>query len=93
MYSVKEIASDELKVGSSRVWIDTNSTEKVLDATSREDVRKLIALHVIQRKNKKSNSNNRLKKRISQLKKGRRKGPGSVKGTKYARYPKKKKMD
>lgn len=90
MSSVKEIASDELKVGSSRVWIDTNSTEKVLDATSREDVRKLIALHVIQRKDKKSNSNNRLKKRIGQLKKGRRRGPGSVRGTKYARYPKKR---
>ena len=90
MSSVKEIASDELKIGTSRVWIDTNSTEKVLDATSREDVRKLIALHVIQRKDKKTNSNNRLKKRINQLKKGRRRGPGSVRGTKYARYPRKR---
>ncbi len=90
MSSVKEIASDELKIGISRVWIDTNSTEKVLDATSREDVRKLIALHVIQRKDKKTNSNNRLKKRINQLKKGRRRGPGSVRGTKYARYPRKR---
>ncbi len=90
MLTIKEISADELKVGKSRVWIDTNSIDKVLDATSREDVRKLIELNIIQRRNKKNHSNQRLKKRITQLSKGRRRGPGSVRGTKYARYPRKR---
>ncbi len=90
MNSIKNIASDELKVGKSRVWIDTNNLDKVLDVTTRDDVKKLINLHIIKRKNKKGNSNMRLKKRITQLQKGRRRGPGSVRGTKYARYPRKR---
>ncbi|WP_298408585.1 50S ribosomal protein L19e [Ferroplasma sp.] len=90
MSSVKEISADELKVGVSRVWIDTNNLDKVLDATSREDIRKLIGLNIIQRRDKKNHSNQRLKKRINQLSKGRRRGPGSVRGTKYARYPRKR---
>ncbi|MEM0139337.1 MAG: 50S ribosomal protein L19e [Ferroplasma sp.] len=89
MLTVREISADELKVGKSRVWIDTNSIDKVLDAASREDIRKLIDTHVIQRREKKNHSNQRLKKRIVRLAKGRR-GPGSVKGTKYARYPRKR---
>ena len=90
MSSIREISADELKVGKSRVWIDTNNLDKVLDATSREDIKKLIGLNVIQRKDKKNHSNQRLKKRINQLSKGRRRGPGSVRGTKYARYPRKR---
>ncbi len=90
MSSIREISADELKVGKSRVWIDTNNLDKVLDATSRDDIKKLIGLNVIQRKDKKNHSNQRLKKRINQLSKGRRRGPGSVRGTKYARYPRKR---
>ncbi|MCL4452873.1 50S ribosomal protein L19e [Ferroplasma sp.] len=90
MSSIREISADELKVGKSRVWIDTNNLDKVLDATSRDDIKKLIGLNVIQKKDKKNHSNQRLKKRINQLSKGRRRGPGSVRGTKYARYPRKR---
>ncbi len=50
MESVKAIAAEELKVGKSRVWVDTNNLDKVLDTTSRDDVRKLIDLHIIQKK-------------------------------------------
>ncbi len=90
MSSIKAISADILKVGTSRVWIDTTNLDKVLDATSRDDVNKLIGLNIIQRRAKKNHSNQRLKKRINQLSKGRRRGPGSVKGTKYARYPRKR---
>jgi len=90
MSSIKEISADELKVGISRVWIDTNNLDQVLDATSRSDIKKLIGLNIIQRREKKNHSNQRLKKRINQLTKGRRRGPGSVRGTKYARYPRKR---
>jgi large subunit ribosomal protein L19e len=90
MSSIKTISADILKVGTSRVWIDTNNLDKVLDATSREDVNKLIGLNIIQKRDKNNHSNQRLKKRIEQLSKGRRRGPGSVRGTKYARYPRKR---
>ncbi len=90
MSSIKEISADELKIGKSRVWVDTNNLDKVMDATSREDIKKLIGLNMIQKRDKKNHSNQRLKKRINQLSKGRRRGPGSVRGTKYARYPRKR---
>lgn len=87
--SAKKIAAEEFKSGISRVWVDTNSIEKVLEAASRADVRELIERNVIQLKQKKGNSNARLKKRIKQLSKERRRGPGSIRGTKYARFPRK----
>ncbi len=87
--TVKRIAGEKLKTGTSRVWIDTNSIEQIEDAATREDVDRLIRRHVIQVKPKKGNSTYRHKKRIIQRSKERRRGPGSVKGTKYARFPRK----
>ncbi len=88
--TVRRIASQRLKVGESRIWIDSNSLEEIADAATRSDVQSLINRHVIQVKPKKGNSNFRLKKRIRQLSKNRRRGPGSLKGTKYARLPRKR---
>lgn len=87
--TAKRVAAEQFKSGISRVWIDTNSIEEILDAASRADIRILIDRKVIQVKQKKGNSNSRLKKRIQQLGKERRRGEGSVKGTKYARFPRK----
>ncbi|AKA47795.1 50S ribosomal protein L19 [uncultured archaeon] len=87
--TARRIAADEFKSGISRVWIDTNSVEEVAEAASREDIRYLIRRNVIQIRQKKGNSNYRLKKRIRQRSKERRRGPGSIKGKKYARFPRK----
>jgi large subunit ribosomal protein L19e len=87
--TAKRIAAEEFKSGISRVWIDTNNLDQVDEAASRSDIRELINRHVIQLKQKKGNSNGRLKKRIVQRSKERRRGPGSIKGTKYARFPRK----
>lgn len=87
--TARRIAAEEFKSGISRVWIDTNSIEEVTEAASREDIRYLIRRNVIQIKQKKGNSNYRLKKRITQRSKERRRGPGSIKGKKYARFPRK----
>lgn len=92
METAKRLAAEEFKSGVSRVWIDTNSTEEVLEAASREDIRQLIERNVIQLKQKKGNSKGgRFKKRLKQLSKGRRRGgEGSIRGgTKYARFPRK----
>ena len=83
--TAKRIAADEFKSGISRVWIDTNSLELIRDAATRDDIRGLVERNVIQVKQKKGNSNARLKKRIKQLSKERRRGPGSVKGTRNTR--------
>ena len=87
--TARTIAAEQLKSGTSRIWIDTNSIDQIDEAASRMDIRDLVNRHVIQVKQKKGNSNFRLKKRIRQLSKERRRGPGSVRGTKYARYPRK----
>ncbi|MEM0158598.1 MAG: 50S ribosomal protein L19e, partial [Thermoplasmataceae archaeon] len=63
--------------------------DQVVEAASRSDIRDLIGHNVIQIRQKKGNSNYRLKKRILQRSKERRRGPGSIKGTKYARFPRK----
>ncbi len=87
--TAKKIAAEELKVGVSRVWIDANSAEEVLESATRQDIRNLIRRNVIQAKPAKGNSNARFKKRIKQRAKDRRRGPGSVKGTRNARFPRK----
>ena len=87
--TAKRLAADEFKSGITRVWVDTNSIDQVGEAASRQDIRELISRHVIQLKQKKGNSNGRLKKRIKQRSKERRRGPGSIRGSKYARFPRK----
>ncbi len=85
----KRMASDILKVGYSRVWMDPKSTEDISEAVTREDVRKLIKRNVIQKKTAKSNSRSRFRAAKKQRDKGRRKGQGSRKGTRNAREPRK----
>lgn len=87
--TARRIAAEHFKSGITRVWIDTNSLDQVDEAASRSDIRELINRHVIQVRQKKGNSNARLKKRITQRSKERRRGPGSIRGTKYARFPRK----
>lgn len=87
--TARRLAADEFKSGLSRVWVDTNSIDQVMEAASRQDILDLIRRNVIQVKQKKGNSNARLKKRVVQRSKERRRGPGSIKGTKYARFPRK----
>lgn len=88
--TVKRIASEKLKAGESRIWIDSNSMDDIEDAATRADVDVLIRRHIVQVRPKKGNSGYRMRKRINQLSKERRRGAGSVKGTKYARFPRKR---
>ncbi|WP_297217113.1 50S ribosomal protein L19e [Thermoplasma sp.] len=87
--SVKRIVADMKGVGVSRVYIDTNKVDRVMEAATRQDIMALMKQDVIRIKQKKGISNGRLKKRIKQLSKDRRRGPGSIRGTRYARYPRK----
>lgn len=85
----KELAAKILKCGKSRVYIDPKGIEDVSEAITREDIRMLIKKGLIKKLPKKGNSRSRIRKRQEQKKKGLRNGPGSRKGTKYARFGRK----
>jgi large subunit ribosomal protein L19e len=86
----RRLAADLLGCGVERVWIDPNRISEVEEAVTRSDVRVLINLGAIKKKQVRGISSARRKKYLEQKKKGRRSGPGSRKGTKYARYPRKR---
>lgn len=87
----KRMAAQLMKAGMSRVWMDTKSIDDIAEAVTKDDIRKLIRRNVIQKRPSKGNSRSRFKAAKAQRDKGRRKGPGSRKGTKKARDPKKRK--
>lgn len=86
--SQKRIAAKILKCGVSRVKIEL--AKDVEEALTREDIRNLIKKGLIKKVQKKGQSKAKTKKVRLQKKKGRRKGPGSRKGGKSARNPRKR---
>lgn len=85
----RRVAATLLKCGENRVWIDSKSIEEVAYAVTRDDIRNLIKTGIIQARQKRGTSRGRIRFAQAQRKKGKRKGQGSRKGGKYARYPKK----
>ncbi len=85
----RRIAAELLKCGENRVWIDSNALDEVKDAVTKDDVRNLIKRGLIKKRPIKGVSRARANYIKMQREKGRRKGHGSRKGGKYARYPRK----
>ncbi|HLF17239.1 MAG TPA: 50S ribosomal protein L19e [Candidatus Thermoplasmatota archaeon] len=85
----RRLAAAVLKVGASRVRIDPDRGDEVAGAVTRADVRKLVSGGVIFSVQKIGVSRGRARKIAAQKKKGRRTGPGSRKGARYARKPRK----
>lgn len=85
----KRLASEVMKVGKSRVRIDPDRAEEVAGAVTRADVRKLVSGGVIVAVQKTGVSRGRGRHIAAQKAKGRRTGPGSRKGAKFARSPRK----
>jgi large subunit ribosomal protein L19e len=85
----KRMAAAILKCGESRVWIDPNRIEDAADAITRADIRTAIESGTIRALPKQGISRGRTRYRLEQRRKGRRRGPGSRKGTSGARTPKK----
>lgn len=86
----KRIASKVLKVGVTRVIINSGFEEEVSEAITREDIRILVSKGAISARPKKGVSKGRARAKNKQKRKGRRKGQGSRGGTKKARTPKKR---
>jgi large subunit ribosomal protein L19e len=85
----RRLASDLLKCGLNRVWMDQDRLDEIAKAVTKEDIRLLIKGKAIKAKQEKGISNARKKFIVNQKEKGRRRGHGSRKGAKYARLPKK----
>ncbi len=79
----KRLASEILKIGETRVWINPSHLDEVKGAITRADVRRMINHGYIKAKKEKI--------KRPKPKKKRKKGPGSRKGAKGARRPKKEK--
>ncbi|MFX1378116.1 MAG: 50S ribosomal protein L19e [Promethearchaeota archaeon] len=86
----KRMAADILKCGENRVYFDPYLIEDISLAITREDVRNLIKQGAIQKKYKQGISKYRKNLRHERKKRGRARGLGKRKGTKYARTPKKR---
>jgi large subunit ribosomal protein L19e len=86
----RRLAAEVMKVGLERVWFDPSALEEIATAITREDIRELIKEGKIKKKPKKGVSRARARERALKRSKGHRKGPGSRKGAKGARDPKKR---
>lgn len=89
MNTVRRIASQILGVGESKVRFSTESTSKIGEALTREDVRSLIKEGAVYAIQPRGVSRIRGREKQAQARKGRRGGKGSKKGTHAARlHPK-----
>ncbi len=85
----RRMASELLKCGIKRVWMDQDRLDEIAKAVTKEDIRLLIKGKAIKARQKKGISKGRIRYSTEQKEKGRRRGHGSRKGAKYARLPKK----
>ncbi len=81
----RRMAASLLKCGVNRVWIDPTNTEDLLDAVTREDVRRAIHLGLIRRRPKLGVSRVRARQHAEEVARGRHRGPGSRRGPPSAR--------
>ncbi|MCD6503492.1 MAG: 50S ribosomal protein L19e [Thermoplasmata archaeon] len=85
----RRLAASILKCGVNRVWIDPDRIDEVQNAITREDIKKLIKEGVIRKKQEKGTSRGRWRVKFRKRLKGRKRGPGSIKGKRTARMPRK----
>jgi large subunit ribosomal protein L19e len=85
----RRLASELLKCGLGRVWIDPASQEELADAVTRADIRSAISARVIKAKRIRGTSRGRARRYALELAKGRHRGPGSRRGTPSSRVPRK----
>jgi large subunit ribosomal protein L19e len=85
----KRIASQILKVGKNKIYLDPAKINEIKEAITKSDIRGLINSKIIRTKPKIGISSFRSKKIKQQKRKGRRSGHGSRKGKHTARLSRK----
>jgi len=86
----RRLAAEILKCGINRVWIDEDRLDEIAKAVTRNDIRILIKGGAIAKRPERGISTGRKKKLKLQKEKGCRRGHGSRRGAKYARFPRKR---
>ena len=85
----RRLAARILKIGQNRVWINPERMDDVEGAITRQEVRKLIHEKIIVSLPEQGVSRSRAKVIRAKKLKGRRSGPGSIKGAAHAKVTKK----
>jgi len=80
LVSQKRLAAVLLKVGTTRVWVDPDDTDRVASAITRGEIRRLIHEGSIRKLPETGISRGRKRRRRQELLAGRHKGPGHRKG-------------
>jgi large subunit ribosomal protein L19e len=80
----KRLAASIMDVGENRVWIDPERAEDVEVAITRQEIRKLIHEGAIKALPERSLSRGRAREQAAKKRAGRRRGPGTKKGPKFA---------
>ena len=86
----KRLAAQILKSSKNDIWLDSDRLEEIKDSITKADIKSLIKDKAIKSKKKRGISRYRIRKIQIQKSKGRRRGPGSIKGGKHARLSKKR---
>ena len=82
----RRMAAEVLKCGENRVWMNPDRLDEVEDCITRADIRTAIASGLIKAKPKNGTSRARTRYVAGQKASGKRKGPGSRKGTANERW-------
>jgi large subunit ribosomal protein L19e len=85
----RRLAARILKIGKNRVWINPERMDDVEGAITRQEVRKLIHEKIIVSLPEQGVSRSRAKVIRAKKLKGRRSGPGSIKGAAHAKVTQK----
>ncbi|MAE42842.1 50S ribosomal protein L19e [Candidatus Woesearchaeota archaeon] len=86
----KRLAAQILKSSESNIWLDSNRLDEIKEAITKADVKSLIKDKAIKAKKIRNTSKYRIRKNQIQKNKGRRRGPGSRKGSLNSRISKKR---
>ena len=86
----KRLAAQILKSSENDIWLDSNRLDEIKEAITKADIKSLIKDKAIKAKKIRGISRYRARKRNLQKSKGRRRGFGSIKGSKGARLSKKR---
>jgi large subunit ribosomal protein L19e len=81
LVSQRRLAAELLKVGETRIWVDPEDTDRVSSAITRQEIRKLIHEGSIRKIPEIGISRGRKRVRKQELRAGRHRGPGSIKGS------------
>lgn len=85
----KRLAAAVMRCGRSKIWLDPNETVEIANATSRQNIRRLVNDGLIIRKPVCTHSKYRVRRDKIARSKGRHSGLGKRKGTREARTNKK----